>query len=87
MNPVPTPGGGFFGSDHKGGEFDQRALEARNDVLVYSTGPLKEGVEAVVRFALLPTKLGSTPTSELPLTGDMDIRSGSSGAQWRVDAG
>jgi putative CocE/NonD family hydrolase len=45
MNPVPTPGGGFFGSDHKGGEFDQRALEARNDVLVYSTGPLKEGVE------------------------------------------
>jgi uncharacterized protein len=45
MNPVPTPGGGFLGSDHKGGEFDQRALEARNDVLVYSTGPLKEGIE------------------------------------------
>ena len=45
MNPVPTPGGGFFGSDHKGGEFDQRALEARNDVLVYSTGPLKDGIE------------------------------------------
>ena len=45
MNPVPTPGGGFFGSDHKGGEFDQRPLEVRNDVLVYSTGPLKEGIE------------------------------------------
>jgi uncharacterized protein len=41
LNPVPTPGG----LDHKGGAFDNRALEARADVLVYSTGPLKEGME------------------------------------------
>jgi putative CocE/NonD family hydrolase len=46
LNPVPTPGGGFLGSDHKGGAFDNRALEARGDILVYSTGPLKEGIEA-----------------------------------------
>ncbi len=45
LNPVPTPGGGFLGSDHKGGAFDNRALEARGDILVYSTGPLKEGIE------------------------------------------
>jgi uncharacterized protein len=44
-NPVPTPGGGFLGLDHKAGAFDNRALEARADVLVYSTGPLKEGME------------------------------------------
>jgi putative CocE/NonD family hydrolase len=47
MNPVPTRGGGFccLGADYKPGAVDQRPLEARNDVLVYSTGPLKEGFE------------------------------------------
>ena len=47
MNPVPTHGGGFccMGADYKPGAVDQRRLEARNDVLVYSTGPLKEGME------------------------------------------
>ncbi len=47
MNPVPTRGGGFccLGADYKPGAVDQRALEARNDVLVYSTGPLNQGME------------------------------------------
>ncbi len=47
MNPVPTHGGGFccLGADYKPGAVDQRAIEARNDVLVYSTGPLQEGLE------------------------------------------
>ena len=46
MNPVPTNGGGFCClGDYKPGAVDQRAVEARNDVLVYSTGPLKEGLE------------------------------------------
>ena len=47
MNPVPTRGGGFccMGSDYKPGAIDQRPLEARDDVLVYSTGPLKDGLE------------------------------------------
>jgi len=47
MNPVPTHGGGFccMGSEYKSGALDQRAEESRDDVLVYSTGPLKEGVE------------------------------------------
>jgi putative CocE/NonD family hydrolase len=45
--PVPINGGGFccLGSEYKAGSFDQRQIEARNDVLVYSTDPLKEGVE------------------------------------------
>ena len=47
MNPVPTRGGGFccMGSDYKPGAIDQRQLEAREDILVYSTGPLKDGIE------------------------------------------
>ncbi len=47
MNPVPTPGGsaGGAGLDHRGGAFDQRGLEMRDDILVYSTEPLKQGVE------------------------------------------
>ncbi len=47
MNPVPTRGGGFccMGADFKPGAVDQRPLEARDDVLVYSTGPLAEGIE------------------------------------------
>jgi len=45
--PVPMLGGGFccLGSAYKPGSFDQRQREARNDILIYSTGPLKEGVE------------------------------------------
>ena len=46
MNPVPTNGGGFCClGNYKPGAVDQRGIEARNDVLVYSTGPLKEGME------------------------------------------
>jgi len=47
MNPVPTHGGGFccMGADYKPGAVDQRSLETRDDILVYSTGPLKEGIE------------------------------------------
>jgi uncharacterized protein len=47
MNPVPSRGGGIccMGADYKPGAVDQRSVEARNDVLVYSTGPLKEGME------------------------------------------
>ena len=47
MNPVPTHGGGFccMGADYRPGAIDQRSLEARDDILVYSTGPLSEGME------------------------------------------
>jgi putative CocE/NonD family hydrolase len=45
--PVPMHGGGFccLGPKYQAGAFDQRQIEARHDVLVYSTRPLKGGVE------------------------------------------
>src|SRR2546423_4553127 len=47
MNPVPSYGGNVCctGNAVQGGAFDQRKMEERNDILVYSTEPLKEGIE------------------------------------------
>ena len=47
MNPVPTPGGSSYnvGADHRAGAFDQRGLEMRDDILVYTTEPLARGIE------------------------------------------
>jgi putative CocE/NonD family hydrolase len=47
MNPVPSFGGNVCctGNAVQGGSFDQRKMEERQDILVYSTEPLKEGVE------------------------------------------
>jgi putative CocE/NonD family hydrolase len=47
MNPVPSYGGNVCcsGNAVQGGAFDQRKMEARPDILVYSTEPLKEGME------------------------------------------
>jgi putative CocE/NonD family hydrolase len=45
--PVPMNGGGFccLGPEYKPGSFDQRQIEARHDILVYSTDPFEQGVE------------------------------------------
>ena len=47
MNTVPSFGGNVCctGNAVQGGSFDQRKMEERQDILVYSTEPLKEGVE------------------------------------------
>lgn len=47
MNPVPSYGGNVCctGNAVTGGAFDQRKMEARADILVYTTEPLKEGIE------------------------------------------
>jgi putative CocE/NonD family hydrolase len=47
MNPVPSYGGNVCctGNAVSGGAFDQRKMEARADILVYTTEPLKEGME------------------------------------------
>lgn len=47
MNPVPSYGGNVCctGNAVQGGAFDQQAMETRNDILVYTTEPLQEGVE------------------------------------------
>jgi len=47
MNPVPSYGGNVCctGTAVTGGAFDQRQMEARADILVFSSEPLKEGIE------------------------------------------
>ena len=47
MNPVPSYGGNVCctGNAVQGGSFDQQDMEARNDILVYSTEPLSEDTE------------------------------------------
>jgi len=47
MNPVPSYGGNVCctGNAVAGGAFDQRKMEERPDILVYSTEPLRQGIE------------------------------------------
>jgi putative CocE/NonD family hydrolase len=47
MNPVPSYGGNVCctGDAVKGGAWDQRKMEARPDILVYTSEPLREGIE------------------------------------------
>ena len=47
MNPVPSYGGNVCctGNAVQGGSFDQTKMEQRDDILVYSTDVLKEGIE------------------------------------------
>jgi putative CocE/NonD family hydrolase len=47
MNPVPSYGGNVCctGNAVTGGAFDQRKMEARGDILVYTSAPLSEGTE------------------------------------------
>lgn len=47
MNPVPSHGGNVCctGNAVQGGSFDQSEMELRNDILVYTSNELKEGIE------------------------------------------
>jgi len=47
MNPTPSYGGNVCctGNAVAGGAFDQRKMEERPDILVYSAEPLKQGIE------------------------------------------
>ena len=47
LNPVPSYGGNVCctGTAVQAGVFDQRKMEARNDILVYTSEPFKEGTE------------------------------------------
>jgi uncharacterized protein len=47
MNPVPSYGGNVCctGNAVDAGAFDQRKMETRPDILVFTTPPLKEGIE------------------------------------------
>lgn len=47
MNPVPSLGGGVCcnGNASPGGSYDQRAIEARADVLVFTSAPLEDDLQ------------------------------------------
>ena len=47
MNPVKSYGGGVCctGNAVQGGSFDQRIMETRADILVYTSQPLEQGIE------------------------------------------
>jgi predicted acyl esterase len=68
MNPVPTRGGYRVTSDPEGlgGSFDQRKIEERPDVLVYTTEPFKQGVE--VSGPMVPTLYVSSDAKDTDFT-------------------
>ena len=68
MNPVPTHGG-YRSTNNVGGvdgSYDQRTVEERPDVLVYSTAPFKEGLE--VTGTMTPTLYVSSDAKDTDFT-------------------
>ncbi len=68
MNPVPSYGGNVCctGNAVTGGAFDQRAMEARQDILVYTSEPLKVGIE--VSGPMQPTLYVSSDAKDTDIT-------------------
>jgi hypothetical protein len=68
MKPVPTRGGYRVTSDPEGlgGSFDQRKIEERPDVLVYTSDPFKEGIE--VTGSIVPTLYVSSDAKDTDFT-------------------
>jgi hypothetical protein len=68
MNPVPSYGGNVCctGNAVTGGSFDQRRMEARADILVYTSEAFKEGVE--VSGPLEPTVYVSSDARDTDIT-------------------
>ncbi len=68
MNPVNSYGGNVCctGNAVQGGSFDQRRMEAREDILVYTTEPFKEGVE--LTGPITPTLYVSSDAKDTDVT-------------------
>jgi uncharacterized protein len=68
MNPVPSYGGNVCctGTAVQAGAFDQRKMEAREDVLVYTSEPFKEGTE--VSGPIIPTLYVSSDAKDTDFT-------------------
>jgi predicted acyl esterase len=64
LDPVPSNGGGCCDADPAK---DQAALELRNDVLVYSSAPLQEGMAALGEVRAVLYISSSTPDADLAL--------------------
>src|SRR2546423_524209 len=68
MNPVPSYGGNdcCTGTAAQAGAFDQRQMEARNDILVYTSEPFKKGTE--VSGPISPTLYVSSGAKDTDFT-------------------
>jgi uncharacterized protein len=68
MNPVNSYGGNVCctGNAVQGGSFDQRRMEAREDILVYTTEPFKTGTE--VSGPITPTLYVSSDAKDTDFT-------------------
>ncbi len=84
MNPVPSLGGGVCCNRGAtlGGSFDQRGIEARADVLVYTSEPLEENLDVTgfVRVKLYVSSDARDTDFSLKL---VDVHS--DGVAWNVD--
>lgn len=84
LNPVPSLGGGVCcnGDATLGGSFDQRGIEARADVLVYSSEPLEEDLE--VTGFVRPVLFVSSDARDTDFTVKLvDVHP--DGSAWNVD--
>ena len=68
MNPVPSYGGNVCctGNAITAGSFDQRKMESRHDILVYTSEPFKEGIE--VSGPITPTLYVSSDAKDTDFT-------------------
>jgi predicted acyl esterase len=68
MNPVPSYGGNVCctGNAITAGSFDQRKMESRSDILVYTSEPFKDGVE--VSGPITPTLYVSSDAKDTDFT-------------------
>ena len=68
MNPVPSRGGNVCctGTAITPGSFDQRSIEARQDVLVYTTAPFEDAVE--ISGPITPTLFVSSDAKDTDVT-------------------
>lgn len=68
MNPVPSYGGNVCctGNAIQAGSFDQRKMEAREDILVYTSEPFTEGLE--LSGAITPTLYVSSDARDTDFT-------------------
>lgn len=68
LNPVPSYGGNVCctGTAVQAGAFDQRKMEARNDILVYTSEPFKEGTE--LSGPIVPTLYVSSDAKDTDFT-------------------
>ena len=84
MNPVPALGGGVCcnGGASPGGSYDQRAIEARQDVLVYTSEVLADDLE--VTGFVRPTLFVSSDVKDTDFTVKLvDVYA--SGAAYNID--